>query len=166
MRLPALLMLSGLTLGAAACATVEPTAPAGPPLAAPAPIAGYDWIYHADGDEAGLAFGVDESDDVWLALSCNRGSGRIELIQPVGEAHPRVISVESGGDTETYPATAEPSELHEGVFLTAEGRASDPVFLRFRRVEWLAVYGPDYRHVMAPHPQSTAGIERFFAFCG
>lgn len=163
MRLPTLFAVAGLTLGAAACASVEPAPPTAPALA---PIPGYDWIFHTDGDAANLAFGVDESDDVWLALGCDRNSGRVRLTQPVPDGHPQVISLESGGDTETYPAASEESVLHEGVFLTAEAPAADPVFQRFRRMDWLAVYGPGYRHPMVPHPGSEDRIERFFAFCG
>lgn len=170
MRAPILFVLTGLAFGAAACATVETpaTAPPGSPeiVSAPAPIVNHDWFFGVDQGEAGLAYGLDESDDIWLSLTCRQGSGRLELLRPVGAEHPPLISLESGGETGTYPATSEPSELHEGVFLVAQAAAGDPVFRRFRQTGWLIVLGPDYRDAMVPHPASSPNIERFFAFCG
>lgn len=172
MRVRALFVLSALTVGAAACATAEAPAPAPapaePPSAggAPSPIDGYDWFFHADGDEAGLTYGLDESDDVWLGISCRRGGGRLDLQRPAASDDPPVIALESGGETEVYPARSEPSELHEGVFLIGEAPTSDPVFQRFRRTGWLALYGEADRSAMVPHPGSIDRIERFFAFCG
>ncbi len=166
MRIPVLIVLTGLALGATACATIETPVDPPPVSSAPAPIENHDWFFQTEDGDAGLAYGLDESDDIWLSLSCRQGSGRLELVRPVGADHPLTISVESGGDTETYPATSEPSELHDGVYLTAQAPARDPVFQRFRRTGWMAVLGPDYRGVMVPQPASTPNIERFFAFCG
>jgi hypothetical protein len=140
--------------------------PADASSGAPVPIAEYDWIYAVVGDTAGLTYGLAESDDVWLELECAQGTGTVHLLQPVHDEHPRTISLESGGDTETYEAGAEPSELHEGFFLVADAKTSDPVFQRFRRLGWLAMYGPDYRMPMVPHPESAYRVEAFFAFCG
>lgn len=71
MRAPALLVLSGLVLGAAACAGVEPTPPVSPlpaPGGAPPPLEGHDWFYHPDGDAARLVYGTPESDDMKLGV--------------------------------------------------------------------------------------------------
>lgn len=167
MRAAALLMLTGLALGAAACASVEPppaTTPSIPP--APAPIENHDWFFDNDEDQAGLSYGLDESDDVWLSLHCRQDSARLELSRPVGAGHPMAISVESGGEAATYPARSEPSELHDGVFLIADAGTRDPVFQQFRRTGWMIVLGPDARDPMVPHPETETSIERFFAFCG
>ncbi|MEY4555779.1 MAG: hypothetical protein RL093_898 [Pseudomonadota bacterium] len=169
MRASILIVLSGLVLGAAACATVE--APVGPAPAvassgSPAPIADHDWFYHRDGEEARLVYGLAESDDLRLGLDCSQGSGRLALSAVGGpDARPE-IHVEAGGETERFPARSEPSELHEGVFLTAEADADAPVFQRFRRVGWLALWLDGERQAYAPHPDSAPNIERFFAFCG
>jgi hypothetical protein len=163
MRLPILIAAAGLTL--AACTTTgSPPAPL--ETASPAPVESYDWFFHESGPEARLAYGLEESDDLRIGLDCHKNSGRLALsaIAPAGAA--AEIHLESGGDIERYPAEAEPSELNDGVFLTAEAKASDPVFQRFRRVGWLAVWEGDQRHAYAPHPQSAGVIERFFAFCG
>jgi len=169
MRTPALIILTGLTLGVAACATVEaPTEPA-PGVAssgAPVPVADHDWFYHRDGSEARLVYGLAESDDLRLGLDCSQGSGRLALSAVGGPDAKPEIYVEAGGETERFAARSEPSELHDGVFLTAEANADAPVFQRFRRVGWLALWLDGERQAYAPHPESTPNIERFFAFCG
>lgn len=168
MRLPALLALSGLALSAAACATVEPQ-PAGSGAAssgAPAPVEGYDWFYHADDGAARLAYGLAESDDLKLGFDCQRGAGRLEMVAIADKGAKAEIHVESGGDTERFPAQSEPSELHDGVFLSAGASTSEPVFQRFRRVGWLAQWRDGAREAYAAHPGSVPNIERFFAFCG
>ncbi|GLS00451.1 hypothetical protein GCM10007859_04570 [Brevundimonas denitrificans] len=169
MRAPVLIILTGLALGAAACATVETPAEPGPAVvssSAPAPVAGHDWFYHRDGQEARLVYGLAESDDLRLGLDCHEGSGRLALSAVGGpDARPE-IHLEAGGETERFAARSEPSELHEGVFLTAEAAADAPVFQRFRRLGWLALWLDGERQAYAPHPESAPNIERFFAFCG
>jgi hypothetical protein len=167
MRPKLLIVLSGLALGAAACAgpSAAPPPPAPTPTGAPQPVADHDWFLHQDGETARLVYGLAESDDLRLGLDCERGSGQLELSAP-GEDDDRRIALESGGETEIFPARAEPSELHDGVFLTARAPADAPVFLRFRRLGWLAIWRGGERQAYAPHPGSADGVERFFAFCG
>lgn len=169
MRVPVLIVLTGLSLGAAACATVEtPVEPAPGAVAfgAPVPVEGHDWFYHRDGTDARLVYGLAESDDLRLGLDCTEGSGRLALSAIGGPDAKAEIHVEAGGETERFPARSEPSELHDGVFLTAEAAADTPVFQRFRRIGWLALWQDGERQAYAPHPGSVPNIERFFAFCG
>lgn len=163
MRLTVPLLLSVLTLGA--CATA-PDAPAPTASGAPVPVAGYDWFLHEDGDAARLAYGLEESDDLRLGMDCRRGSGRLDLSATAPAGTRAEIYLESGGDTERFAAKSEPSELNDGIFLTAEARTNHPVFLRFRRLGWLALWRGDERQTYAPHPGSADRVERFFAFCG
>lgn len=167
MKVLHILPLGLLIAGLAACASVEAPAPA--PLAAssgaPVPIEGYDWHLSTDETEAKLAYGLAESDELRLGLSCTLGSGRLEVsaMRPAGV---REIHLESGGETERFPARSEPSQLHEGVFLTADTRTAEPVFQRFRKVGWLADWQGTKRETYVPHPAAAPDIERFFAFCG
>ncbi len=169
MRAARLTILTGLALAATACATVE-TPPEPPPAVAssgpPAPIADHDWFYHRDGEAARLVYGLAESDDLRLGLDCNEGSGRLALSAVGGpDARPEIL-VEAGGETQRFAAQSEPSQLHDGVFLTADAKADTPVFQRFRRIGWLALWVDGERQAYAPHPESAPNIERFFAFCG
>lgn len=168
MRVPALFVLSGLMLALAACNTTGRPAmglTAGA-TGSPAPVEGYDWFLHQDGQEARLAYGLEESDDLRIGLDCQKNSGRLALSAVAPEGARPEIYLESGGDTERYAAESEPSEVNDGLFLTAEAKAGDPVFLRFRRVGWLAVWQGEERHAYAPQPGSGSRVEQFFAFCG
>lgn len=169
MRLPVLFLLTGLVPVVAACSTMPPTTTvaASPSVAArPAPVEGYDWFYNQDSREARLAYGLAESDDLRLGLDCEQGSGQLALSAVGGPGAKAEIRIEAGGETRRFAARSEPSQLHEGVFLTAEARADEPVFQRFRRLGWLAVWHDGERRAYAPHAASADAIERFFAHCG
>ena len=155
--------LAALALaGCAPTLTSELAAPSG----GPGPPPGYGWHLNEDAEEASLSYGMAETDDVPLDLSCRPGSGALQILQTVAEGHPRVIGLESGGDTETYAAQAEPSAMHDGLDLTAVARTTDPVFLRFRKLGWLATYGPDYRTPLVAQDGTHKQIDRFFSLCG
>ncbi|RZJ02133.1 MAG: hypothetical protein EON90_00630 [Brevundimonas sp.] len=169
MRSPTILALTALALTASACATAAPEAPAPAGAAssgAPAPVEGYDWFFHADADAARLAYGLAESDDLRLGLDCTRASGRLSLSGVAAAGAKPEFHIESGGETERFPAESEPSQVNDGVFLSADAAADAPVFQRFRRVGWLALWQDGARQAYAPHPASAPNIERFFAFCG
>ena len=161
-------LLAAASLAAlTACATAPTPEPyVRPESPAPTPIAGYDWHLNMSGGEAGLAYGVAESDDVRLSLHCTAGSDDLMLYKDVAEGSEPVISLESGGETERFPASAEPSMLTGGVILSASAEADHPVFQRFRRVGWLASWVGDDREAYAAHPGSEVAVERFFAACG
>ena len=170
MRVPALLLLSGLALTAGACASTkeaEPVAAVVVAASSPQPIDGYDWFYHEDGREARLAYGLEASDDLRIGMDCRRGGGQLELSTTGAKDAVHEIYVEAGGETERFAAAAEPSQLHDdGVFLTAQAGADEPVFQRFRQVGWLALWADGERETYAPHPSSRDNIEKFFVFCG
>jgi len=149
----------------AACATGPDTPDAPIEAGAPAPIAGYDWFLHSDAGEATLAYGVADSDEVKLHFACTTGSGRLDLTKP-GQDGEREIHLESGGDTERFTAAVEPSEIQDGVLLTVSTTTDQPVFLRFRRLGWIAAWHDDVREVYAAHPGSEKGVADFFAACG
>lgn len=164
---PIRLSLLGLAaLSAAACASTGPAVPAPTDGSAPQPLADHDWFGATDEGVTHLTYGRAESDDVWLTLSCAAGSGRLALTQYTGPDDGSRIALESGGETESWPATREPDEMNGGVYLTAQADADTPVFLRFRRVGWLAAYGDGWREVMVAQPGSAGRVERFFADCG
>lgn len=156
----------------AACAAPMATAP-GPapapaslaPAPAPAPIPNYDWIAHVEADGATLAYGLAESDDVPLMMACRTGSGRLDISRPAETARPQLI-LSSGEAVLSVPVHAEPSELHEGVFLTGEARTAEPALQIFRRVGWISVYEDGRWHGLAAHAASREDVHRFFSACG
>ncbi len=77
----AAILLTGCVLSLGACASLDPgQAPAVlAESSAPAAVSGYDWFLNTDADQASLAYGLKDSDDVRLGLECQRGAGRVEL---------------------------------------------------------------------------------------
>jgi len=169
MRVPALIALTGMALAAAGCTSTRPAGVATTPIvvaSAPQPVAGYDWFFHEDGQEALLAYGLEASDDLRLGLGCAKAGGQLTLNATAPKGVADEIHIEAGGETERFAARSEPSELNDGVFLTASADVEEPVFQRFRQVGWLAVWQGDTREAYAPHPASRENIEKFFIFCG
>lgn len=154
-------------LGLAACSTTAPTVEVEGAVAssAPLPQEGYDWHLNSDDSEISLAYGMADTDDVPLDLSCEAGSKSLNLLLNVEKGHPLRIDLESGGDTQTYRAMAEPSPMTDGVDLTATVRSDDPVFLRFRKLGWLAVHTGENRRPLVATPAALPQIARFFEIC-
>lgn len=153
-----------LVAALAACApTVAPLS--GASSGAPLPVAGYDWFLNDDADEPRLSYGLAQSDDVPLSLMCAPGSGKVALALTDDQPTRRAITLESGGETETYPARVEAADMHDGAYLIASARASDPVFQRFRRLGWLAVLAGKERWMMAAQPGSEDRAARFLDLC-
>lgn len=150
-----------------ACSTTMPEAPSTTMAGsgAPQPVEGYDWFLSEDGANAKLAYGTADSDDLKLGLECARGEGKLDLTASADKGASPEIYLESGGDTERYAAAAEPAEVHDGLILTAQAEGDAPVFQRFRRIGWLAVWQGGARQTYVPQPGSRDRIERFFAFC-
>lgn len=149
----------------AACATVPVTpGPADSPAEAPAPVAGLDWFLTDDPSETRLAYGMANSGDFRMALTCLPGSGRLGLIQ-ASETGQAEMVLESGGDIERLVATVEPAGVLDGDILLAETTTSAPALLRFRALGWLAIRQGETREILAAHPTSRPSIEQFFVLC-
>ena len=159
-----------LAMLAAGCASTgtEPTPidPLPPTYAAPSPIEGRDWHLTQYWDQSTLAFGVAETDDVDLTLTCSDGSGWVSLLRDAPDAAPREFRLEAGADSGLFVAESEPSMLTDGQILTTEVAADEAVLRSFRSLGWLASWTGDDREGYAPQPGSEGNIERFFAACG
>lgn len=160
---------------AAACASVDvdaplrdpgPAAAPVPAASAPAPIPNYDWHLNQHENEVSLAYGVADSDDVRLSLHCLAGARTVTLHKDVEDGAPPVIHLESGGETERFPAEGEESLLSGGVILTAQAETAHPVLQRFRRLGWVASWVGERREPYAAHPGSETAVEGFFSACG
>lgn len=168
--------VGGLFALLAACATnpsespaaLEPSSPEAATAedGGPEPTPGLDWHFHQDGAEAKLAYGVANSDDLRLGLTCARGAGEVELSRDAEPDAAPGIRLESGGETETIATRSEPSELSGGVFLTGRIATAHPVMARFRQTGWLAQWVGERREMMAPQPRSRSVIADFLAHCG
>jgi hypothetical protein len=166
----AVLAVTGLALLAAGCASTEteptPIEQVVVTYAAPTPMAGRDWHLSQYWDQSTLAYGVAESDDVNLVLTCADGAGEVSMFRDVANNAPREFHLEAGGDSGRFAADSEPSMLTDGQLLTAHARTNEPVFRSFRSLGWLASWTGEDREGYAPQPGSEGNIERFFAACG
>lgn len=150
----------------AACASRPSAVPIeGTVDSGPAATAGLDWFLTEDATETKLAYGRANSDDFRFALSCAPGSGQFGLIQPAAAGETMMV-LESGGDTERFPALSEPAGMQEGDVLVANSPSQGPVFQRFRRLGWLATWQGQTREVLVAHPETRSSVDRFFAICG
>ena len=159
-------LAAGLALAACTTAPTPLKLTAGVVGGAPAPVEGYDWFLNEDGPAAQLVYGLQESDDVRLTLVCEQADGKLEVSAHGPTGGPAEIQLESGGETERLRARTEALEISEGDWLTAMARTSDPVFQRFRKVGWIALWQGGERHAYAAHPASSGRIEQFFGRCG
>lgn len=160
MRLQKLLIPTALMGMMAACASVPSEQ-----SSHPEPVSGKDWHFSDDRGESMLAYGVANSDDLHLRFDCTNGSRRLTIIaEALGRQ--RVVHLESGGDTERYPADPYENEMDGNEWLTAEASSEDPVFKRFKTLGWIALLNDNERQVYAAHPLSEDRIKRFFNNCG
>lgn len=163
MRHAILILLAAASVAACATAPVTPV-PVVRPVEAPAPIAGLDWFLTDDPSETRLAYGMANSGDFRMALTCLPGSGRLGLIQASETGRSEMV-LESGGDIEKLVATVEPAGVLDGDILLAETTTSAPALLRFRALGWLAIWQGETREILAAHPTSRPSIEQFFVLC-
>lgn len=153
-----------ISLGLAACSTTAPSLP-GASSGAPMPTEGYDWYLNQDASETSLTYGMAETDDVPLDLSCKPGSRSLTLLLNTEKGARPHIALESGGETETYRAKAEASPLGDSLDLTAQAKASDPVFKRFEQTGWLAVHTNEVRRTLVATEAAKPQISQFFEIC-
>lgn len=103
------------------------------------------WTFHDDERGASLVYGVPDSDDMRLGLSCERGSGRLTVTFPVerrlavgfgedGEAFdalgrpqpwPAEVGIEAGDAGQAFDGGLRDYELNEGSMAEAEAPTAD-----------------------------------------
>lgn len=145
-RLPLMGVLSAVLL-TAACATQGTNATSVAALPAlnepPARNGEYRWFFDREDDEVQLFYGLAQSDDIPLGLTCAKGSGQIRVSTPSEDNSRRQISLTSGGQVTHLPARAEAAEVFDGYDIIARTTPSDPVMQAFGVNGWLALAGKD-----------------------
>lgn len=91
-----LVLAAGSGLVLAACSTTGAPDPLADP-AAPQPMPGYDWHLNQDTGEISLAYGMRDTDDVPLDLSCQPRTGTLQILHAAREGSRPRIQLESGG---------------------------------------------------------------------
>lgn len=167
-RLMALGALSALLLTAACVSAPSGIAPATtlPPLSeAPARNGDYEWFLDHEDDEVQLFYGLANSDDIPLGLTCARGSGQINISTPDPHGHARQMTLTSGGQVSTYRATSRPAEVFDGYLISATTTPADPVMQAFAVHGWLAIAAKDRWVGLAGDDSTRQSASRFMADC-
>lgn len=145
-RLPISGALSALLL-TAACATQPGTNASMASLPAltepPARHGDYQWFFDREDDEYQLFYGMAQSDDIPLGLTCTSGSGRIKISTPSEDNARRTLSLTSGGQVATYPARVSEAVVFDGYDIISQTTTADPVMQTFALNGWMAMAGKD-----------------------
>jgi hypothetical protein len=153
------LALAGLTL--AGCATV-----------AEAPQLRDTWGYrpaNADHAQAGLIYGLPESDVLTMAFDCAPASGHASLRIFGGDLgwNPRRVDLRSGVTQEAFALTPNPGWDVELV-LTAPIDPQGPLATAFERTGRLEIQfdqSGDWGPASAPHRREHGGVRAFWPIC-
>ena len=123
------------------------------------------WITGAETGEASLTYGTPDSDDAPLLLRCRPGSGRVTL--SVDAARPgEGLTLASGARKVTLHGTEEPDVLHgQGVIVTVDTRADNPVLQGFRNTGRLAFVSENGRAELPATAEEQTRIRQFLDRC-
>ncbi|MFN3582372.1 hypothetical protein [Phenylobacterium sp.] len=145
-------LLAALALGA--CAHPVAPAPPGPQMA---------WGLTESPDEAKLAFGQEDTDNIILMLACRPQSDAVlvSLIDFDKRDRP-VMVLEAGRTSSRHEALAQPDMITDGYIVEATTSAGDPALGRFAAGEPLSVrVGARRTHL----PAAPAEGRRFLEIC-
>ena len=142
------------------------------------------WTLSLEGEAAYLVYGVPDSDDGRIALSCRKGSGRVTVMAPVTHRvesrldpsgrwldarerpspWPVAVSLRSGSARAELRGQAQPDEMNGGSTVEATLAAGSPVLLAFSRSGRLSLtaYGETVDEPPAPAGRASA----FLKACG
>lgn len=116
------------------------------------------WHLSHEGSLAKLAYGVENSDQLALMMTCERGQTQAIIYGDVQPASPRLIQA-SMTETAIDPLSGD---------LAGEARISvhDPALRQFARLGALAVQGEAGRFELTATRNERRLIGDFFAYCG
>jgi len=105
----------------------------------PSAMPGMAWsLNHVEGEGAKLAFGLPQSDNVLLMMSCEPNSGEVLVSANAPTRVRPVLELASGGIKARYMGAIGPA-LGEGTVIEAQAQAADPVFASFAKSGDLAL---------------------------
>lgn len=146
--LPALAALGLVAFAAQTMATDTQVAPEG--------IEGMGWHLNHDGHEARLFYGVADSDQLAVMMSCRMGGGEIVTM---GAVQP--VAARSAGSLE-----ADIDPLSGDLMEMRALSANDPAMARLVQAGRLGVEGEDRRFDLSATPDERQSIKTFLDDCG
>ncbi len=124
----------------------------------PAAAEGMGWHLSHEGSMAKLAYGLANSDQLALMMTCEPGRSHATVYGEVQPASPRLIHASTG------PAEIDP--LGGGLLEETRIATQDSVLRRFLRTGSLAVTGEAGRFELTATREERRLIDVFFAWCG
>lgn len=135
----------------------------------PPPSEGRTWVADLGAEEARLAYGAPESDDVALTMRCARGSNAVAISFTRASAEPIAVwpfTLIAGRARATFDGTTTPIEMgQDAVIVSATvSVVSDPL-LALSEAPSLTLTESGRSVEMPIDPAQRNEIERFFAAC-
>ncbi|WP_420471470.1 hypothetical protein [Brevundimonas sp. FT23042] len=121
-------------------------------------VPGMGWHLSQEGAMAKLAYGVENSDQLALMMTCEPGDRRLALYGDVLPASPRLIQA-SSRESAIDPLSGDLSD-------EAAVSLRDPTLREMARTGRLTVEGEAGQFQLTANAQERVLIERFFAYCG
>lgn len=138
-----------------------------PPQNLPQLSSATGFFFNDNGDSAGLAYGVANSDAVDLMLECDKGRRRVDIIDA---AHPgarkdQPITLISGGTRSDLPTQVERDEERGQALARGKAATDSPVLIAFRKSGRMTVKLGARERAYAATPGELVSVARFFAVC-
>ncbi len=132
--------------------------------AVPAPtVPNFGLFYMDEGQDAKLAYGEPNSDNVGLMFQCAKGSRVIEVTDAPHNSGEPSITLASSGRSQVLKARLESGE--GAMLLVATTPYNVAPLSAFRRSGRLEVAQAGARYGVAASANERVGVERFFAAC-
>jgi hypothetical protein len=124
----------------------------------------FAWNFIFDGDQAKLAYGRPNSDEVGLMLTCKPNSGAITLAGDVTAENPKFTLV-SGNTTRSFTGPAGPDPMTGGTWMEASASVQDAALASFAKTGKLTLVRDTGTLKMAATGADRHMVDRFFATC-
>lgn len=128
------------------------------------PIDNYDWIVELN-DEPMLAYGVPNSDDAPLVMTCQPRSGQVEVSLMSASVKSKPIAMATSSMTRSINATGQPEEMSGGYMLQGQIAADDALFDSAHETGWIAVRPDDTWVALVPQPGTRLNAKGFAQAC-
>ena len=149
-------------LGLAAALTLAACAHEAPQTAQPMSWA----LNHTESEGAKLAYGVPQTDQVLVMMTCQMNSGQVEvsMTAPQDRARGR-IGLASRGERLDLPADVAPSPMGDVAVVMAQAEAGQAAFDRFARSGDLTVSGQGRTVKAVARGDDRQKVADFFGAC-
>jgi hypothetical protein len=123
----------------------------------------YGFHFLDEGENAKLAYGQANSDDVALMLQCAKGSSRVEVSDVIRSAPAPTLTLNAGGAKSDVKVEVQPGP---GVSIAVgEAPLAAPALKAFRRSGAVQVSYAGLSYAVSAKPQEQRSVERFFSVC-